>query len=312
MILDKLFIGVTSIAFMGLVNADTINVDTTFVFAPDIHSSADRWPDNTVNVQREIMEKIGSLHPSAVILGGDTLDRGARSSDWTAYTSLTAPLAGINIYPTLGNHELYNWSSKTSNNYITDIRNGRRNYDAQFANFYADHAPATRNGYYYSIDNAGVHVISLDMHLPQALAGLLKNGAQYNWLVNDLKSQNARSAKYIVVVSHLPVHPAPCGSGMPGDAQNMRDLFVKLDPLFKQYKVSVVSSGHLHCYKRSTSPNSQTNLPYYVVAGTSGAPSSTLGYLKFTVGASSMRVEKINRRSTNQYVVADSFTVSAR
>jgi hypothetical protein len=310
--LNRFLLGSLGIVFISLVSSVQAGTVPILVFTPDIHASMDRWPANTVAVQKDIMNKVASLHPAAMILGGDTTDRGARDGDWSMYLNLTASLAGIDIYPTLGNHELYNWSSKTKNHYVTDIGGGKKKYDRQFGPFYAAHAPAARSGYYYSINNSGVHVISLDMHIPAALSSLLKNGSQYQWLVNDLKSKAATSAKYIVVVSHLPIHPTPCGSGMPGDFDTMRNLFVKLDPLFKQYKVSVVAGGHLHCYKRNNSPSNTTTLPYYVVAGTSGAPNSTLGYLQFTVGASSMRVEKIKRTSSNQYVVSDSFTVSAR
>jgi hypothetical protein len=90
----------------------------------------------------------------------------------------------------------------------------------------------------------------------------------------------------------------------------MVGLYKKLDPLFKQKKVGLVVGGHLHCYKRSSQPAG--TLPYYVTAGTSGAPGSYLGFLKLTIEPKSMRVEQMLRQSAGVFKPRDVYVVPSR
>jgi hypothetical protein len=91
------------------------------------------------------------------------------------------------------------------------------------------------------------------------------NSRQYQWLVGTLRQASAASAFVFVVT-----HQAPYSSfvhGDPHDPQSGHPLR-KLDPLFHQYGVAAVFSGHDEAYERSVTrghtPGSR-EIHYYVV-----------------------------------------------
>ena len=122
---------------------------------------------------------------------------------------------------------------------------------------YPDHAER-----FYSFDYGPAHVVVLDTEL--AFQDLARRSAQLSWLVDDLLRTNQ---PWKIAVFHR--SPFSAG-GEHGSDLTVRAEFV---PIFEQYGVSLVLSGHEHDYER-TIPWQQTpgGKPVtYVVTGGGGA-----------------------------------------
>lgn len=98
---------------------------------------------------------------------------------------------------------------------------------------------------YYSMNYGNVHLVSLDAQLSNVDDD--QREAMRQWLAADLSS-NARD--WTVVIFHHP--PYSKGENHNSDFEqreiDMRELFT---PVFDQYGVDVVYSGHSHSYERS-------------------------------------------------------------
>ncbi|MEH6569109.1 MAG: metallophosphoesterase family protein [Halioglobus sp.] len=98
---------------------------------------------------------------------------------------------------------------------------------------------------YYSVDHGNVHIVSLDSQLSNR--ALAQREAMRDWLVDDL-SRN--TLDWTIVIFH---HP-PYSKGENHDSNleqgeiDMRETFA---PVFEDYGVDVVYSGHAHSYERS-------------------------------------------------------------
>ena len=98
---------------------------------------------------------------------------------------------------------------------------------------------------YYSLDYGNVHIVSLDSQL----ANVDENArmAMRDWLIDDL---DANQLDWTVVIFHHP--PYSKGENHDSDLEqreiDMRQTFA---PVFEDYGVDVVYSGHSHSYERS-------------------------------------------------------------
>lgn len=98
---------------------------------------------------------------------------------------------------------------------------------------------------YYSFDHANLHIVSLDAQLSNR--DPVQRATMREWLVRDLA---ANDSDWTIVIFHLP----PYSRGVHHDSDreqaevDMRETFV---PVFEQYGVDVVYSGHSHSYERS-------------------------------------------------------------
>lgn len=97
---------------------------------------------------------------------------------------------------------------------------------------------------YYSFDYGNVHFVCLDSEI----ASRAVNGAMYNWLISDLQ---ANTQDWTVVFFHQPPYSKGShnsDSGTETHIKQMRETFV---PVFDEYGVDLVFSGHSHSYERS-------------------------------------------------------------
>ena len=119
---------------------------------------------------------------------------------------------------------------------------------------------------YYSFDWGPVHFVALDSNCAMGLAsrGSLHAAAQKSWAAADLA---ATKQPWKVVFFH---HP-PWSSGEHGSQLTMRRDF---GPLFEQYGVDIVLTGHDHDYERSKA-----------MVGDGVAPSGTRGVVYWVVGS---------------------------
>jgi hypothetical protein len=111
---------------------------------------------------------------------------------------------------------------------------------------------------YYSFDYANIHVVSLDSQL--TARDETARDSMEQWLVDDL---SANAQDWTIVIFHHP--PYTKGShdsderlgGIDDPIFDMREQFT---PIFDDYGVDVVYSGHSHIYERSLYINGHTGL----------------------------------------------------
>jgi 3',5'-cyclic AMP phosphodiesterase CpdA len=111
---------------------------------------------------------------------------------------------------------------------------------------------------YYSVDYGNVHVVSLDTQL--TARDDTSRAAMQDWLMADLAHNNR---DWTIVIFH---HP-PYSKGTNHDTDDagdspidrpMADMRTQFTPIFEQYGVDVVYSGHSHSYERSYYLNGHT------------------------------------------------------
>ena len=98
---------------------------------------------------------------------------------------------------------------------------------------------------YYSLNYGNVHVVSLDSQLTNRDEA--QRATMRDWLVDDL---SANELDWTIVIFHHP--PYSKGSNHDSDReQNEIDMRVTFAPVFENYGVDVIYSGHSHSYERS-------------------------------------------------------------
>lgn len=171
--------------------------------------------------QYDVADQIGLSMPDLVLITGDVVyESGAPSElDPRYFTPYQFLIDRIPFVATLGNHDVR-----------TD--NGRPLLDALYL-------PTNSQDFserFYSFDRGDSHFIALNTNDP-----LRPGSPQYDWLEADLAGT---SATWIFLFFH---HP-PYSSSRHGGQPSIRSDLV---PLFDQYAVDLVFSGHDHDYERT-------------------------------------------------------------
>jgi 3',5'-cyclic AMP phosphodiesterase CpdA len=131
----------------------------------------------------------------------------------------------------------------------TELRAIVGNHDAPNAD--AQLAALGMPGHWWAVQKSDVLLVGLDSNQPE-------NPTQRAWLEDTLRSS---TATWKIVALH---HP-PYSAGYQGSSIAVREAFV---PLFEQYGVQLVLSGHDHDYQRSNVINGVTYLVTGAAAGT--------------------------------------------
>ncbi len=98
---------------------------------------------------------------------------------------------------------------------------------------------------YYSFDYGNLHVVSLDSQLSNRDPA--QRAVMRDWLIRDL---SASGADWTIVFFHHP--PYSKGENHDSDReQNEIDMRTTFGPVFENYGVDAVYSGHAHSYERS-------------------------------------------------------------
>ncbi len=161
--------------------------------------------------------------------------------------------------------------------------------------------PYQSGGLYRSFNYGPAHIVLLDQY-----TAYNAGSAQYNWLKNDLA---ASTKKWKFVVLHEPGWSAGGGHG------NNTTVQKDLEPLFRQYGVSIVFGGHNHYYARATVDGIQ-----HLTVGGGGAPlaspsssypnivkvSKNYSYSEFTISGSTLTAKVYTSGGTT----IDSFTIT--
>lgn len=199
--------------------------------------------------------------PASVIFhGGDLLEDGTTASR-DRFNAVTATLRlNRTFYAAQGNNE--------------------RNSAVFFDNF-----TFPGNEHWYSVNVGNLHMIVLDNYA----SSVSVDSEQYSWLQSDLQSAASQS-RLTGVIFHYPIY----GGG--GDYKNMIGTVV---PLFRNYGVDFVVSGHEHVYQH----NLVDGIHYFVL---SGQPS--LGYSLAQIYSSYLNLNFYNSDNAN----IGNFTINNR
>ncbi|WNG44068.1 serine/threonine protein phosphatase [Archangium minus] len=167
------------------------------------------------------------------------------------FKPMAALLREVPLFPSPGNHE-----------YVTN--KGQPYLD----NFYLPANNPSKSERYYSFDWGPVHFVSLDSNCPFGYTlSDCSLSLEKTWLAQDLA---ATTRPWKIVFFHHPIW----SSGEHGSSTAMRREFA---PLFEQYGVDLVLTGHDHNYERSkpmkgdaVAASGTRGIPYLVV-GSGGA-----------------------------------------
>jgi hypothetical protein len=161
--------------------------------------------------------------------------------------------------------------------------------------------PFQSGGLYWSFDYGPMHVVLMD-----AYTAYTSGSAQYNWLKADLA---ATTKTWKIVMIHEP------GWSANGGHTNNTTVQSALQPLFVQYGVAMVLSGHNHYYARAL-VSGVTHLtvggggaPLYTPAtGQPNIVTATKAYSfgEFTISGNTLTAKIVN----NSGVTIDTFTIT--
>jgi hypothetical protein len=192
-------------------------------------TDASNHTDTNPRVRQWLVNRVLEERPDALLLTGDLPFRGSKPEDWQVYQQETAAWrqAGLRVFTTLGNHELY-----------PDIPAGLENY---FANF-----PELRGHRWYSVRMGSVYVLSLD-----SLSHLAAGSPQREWVRAQLAAMPPE-INFIFVLSHMPMMADMQSEilvHLPAQEQaDFRDFLEAESHSF--HAQVVVVNGHIHNYER--------------------------------------------------------------
>lgn len=163
---------------------------------------------------------------------GDLVDNGQTYQEWKNWF---AGIVGISnklpIIPVVGNHETYTPERKFSMPTF---------FTQQF--MLPQNGPEGLKGQVYSFDYGDVHFVILDSQFGEERSFIPASlELQKMWLKNDLAATNKR---WKVVFVHRPVYPNRTD-------QTTASITKQFVPIFDQYAVDVVFSGHDHVNART-------------------------------------------------------------
>ena len=190
------------------------------------------------------VEQIMKLDPGFVINSGDLVEVGSQYEQWK--TQYFDPLRGlaeqVALFPCLGNHE------------------------QNAIHYYNYHSlPDDQGEVYYSFDYGNAHFIALNSN---ALDAPFQRGdPQTAWLIVDLEAH--RDATWTFVFFHHPLFRAHATRGVTPQRWVWQ-------PIFEEYGVDLVITGHDHYYMRSHPIGTYRGEPghavYHLISGGGGAP----------------------------------------
>lgn len=219
--------------------AEKNNEEFSFIFMTDPQASNEidfKYWNNMLNSALQNNNDLDFL-----MMGGDLVEQGYDQTQWDYFfKSGQNNLLNIPIVSTVGNHEVMGVNSVDDfNKHFNNPSNG---------------PIATKNSTYsYDYGNSHFIVLNTEMNIDE----------QILWLKDDL----SKKAKDFTIVT---MHRGPYGSIY--DEQVIRDKFT---PVFDEYKVDLVLSGHDHVYARSYSMKDGNIMnagdgTLYLLGGTSG------------------------------------------
>lgn len=191
-------------------------------------SSDPHWGVDTANAgaRTNVLASIAEHKPDAFFLLGDTVDTGSRALMWNfALSDLEAIVPKVPIRPLLGNHDA--------------LLGGQYLYKKAF--FPPSFSSDSGSPYYYSIDAGAATIVVLD--LPWGTENFGRR--QRSWLQKTLAE--ADKTKPIIALSHSFFYASGYDDPeLDKPWYDHRENIPAIAPLFEQYGVDLVVSGHNH------------------------------------------------------------------
>lgn len=192
---------------------------------------------------------------------GDLVDNGEDHTQWRAwFDGVAGMIDRIPLVPLLGNHETYNldWKVRMPEAYL------------HLFSLPSNGFPERQNQF-YSFEYGSVHFIVLNTQfdeMEQFQPGLLE--IQKEWFINDLRQS---TKKWKVVLMHKDVLTYKFKTRQSDRQSGISDIGKDWMPLFDQYEIDVVLTGHLHTYRRrerlyNFQPDERG--PLYILTGVAG------------------------------------------
>lgn len=191
---------------------------------------------------------LGEL-PAFVVRPGDLVSSGKSLADWEYFFHAEKELIAITpFFPVVGNHDDNGVDSDTG-------VSGEQNFIRLFR------FPAPRDGAtWYSFDYANVHFIVVNIE--KELTLIFPSAEQMLWLTADLQAAiNNPYTNFIFVSYHEPAF-----SWKEGRGPNFIAKYI-LDPIFQQYGVNLIFTGHNHHYAHAF-----FNDMDHIITGGGGSP----------------------------------------
>ncbi|HLL24188.1 MAG TPA: metallophosphoesterase [Kofleriaceae bacterium] len=196
---------------------------------------------NGVAPHRRVIERVAQEVPDFILGTGDMVDDGSRQDQWQEFFDVENELLRNNVYfPAVGNHD----------------RQGRGRTADTYRAYFSVPENGNETERYYAFTYGSSRFLILDSNIYSfALTD------QTAWIERELlAARQDADIRHIFVVMH---HP-PYSISLHGGAKDLRDRWA---PLFAQYQVSAVFSGHDHVYTRAEADGVR-----YFVSGGGGAP----------------------------------------
>lgn len=213
--------------------APTAGSPFSFVVFGDTRSNA--------RLHQRVVDRIRREVPDFILGTGDMVDDGGREKQWQEFFDVERILLSENVlYPSLGNHD----------------RQGRGRTAGNFRKYFAVPENSPDPERYYAFTYAGARFLVLDSN---AYSFSLTD--QTAWLEDQLRrTQLDPDILFVFVSMHHPAFSVSLHGGQ-------RELRERWAPLFEQYNVTAVFSGHDHVYSRAEHGGVR-----YFVSGGGGAP----------------------------------------
>lgn len=186
---------------------------------------------------KAVAQALLEADPRLVMSTGDNVDSGGLEGEWERFFGQAPGFFGrIPFMSAVGNHEVYGSAGGNPALYL--------------ANFATPKNGADGSGRSYSLDIAGVHLVSLEANPATRRENFQR---QVAWLERDLAGAAGRS-RFQIVVLHSPIlHSKLSRTQQP--RLNFRyenpEFPEGLMPLFDRYGVDLVVAGHDKAYVRS-------------------------------------------------------------
>lgn len=207
-----------------------------------------------------VVERVRREVPDFILGTGDMVDTGGSESDWQKFFNIEGNLLRENVlFPSLGNHDRQG-RGKTADNY--------RKYFSL-----PENSPNPER--YYAFTYASARFLILDSN-----AHSFALTDQTAWIKRQLRAaRRDKKIKHVFVTMH---HP-PFSVSLHGGQTELREAWT---PLFEEFGVAAVFSGHDHVYSRAYREGVN-----YFVSGGGGAPLYPHG----------RRVSKIDKKATKYF-----------
>lgn len=275
--------GTDSIRFIVYADSET-EPESTGNFTPWVDPvtgiSRPYLVDQTIGY-RNNLEVIRSSHPDLVLIAGDLVQHGGEQRDWDEFwrhnTNVNGhlSLAGhIPLVATPGNHEYFEGtllgqynqpgSERAINrflSYFESPRNYSPNKEHEGRYYSLRYGPVTliildlcNNGPNGTVDDTNFYLLGENDPEGGNAPDFGEGSRQYGWLVTQL--QEARENSFFTFISfhHTPYSSGPHGfpPGLGEFYDNQSGMPVRaLTPLFMEYGVDAVFSGHDEMWERS-------------------------------------------------------------